>query len=603
MRYYKWIAAGIIAFAVVLAITSEWNDSIIVDEVPHIGAGYSYLTQGDMRLNPEHPPLAKDLGAFPLLFLNLKQTVFQSKFWQKDINGQWEFGRALIFGTGNDADLIRHAVKIPMILFFILSAIIVSKWSRRLYGDTGGLLALFLFSLSPTVLAHSRFVTTDLAALFGVLVASYFFVKYLRVQSRKNLIIAGLIFGVALLCKFSLFLLVPFLGLMAVIYGFIEIQKSFSRRLLNAIKKGLISILIFAFGLIVVVWPVYYFHTMNYPVERQHSDTTTLLSSYGNRTFADTVVWMSDKPVIRALGQYGLGLLMVVQRAVGGNTTYFMGETTNTGWHSYFPIVYFIKEPLAWWGLVIIAIILTIKQIIGLKRKKNRQSNWLLDHFEEFTMLVWLAIYWTSSIQSTLNIGVRHLLPVFPFMIILVSGQISRIVEGIKNHEPKIINKSRPIIRNSFFIILFVLLGWYLIENLRIYPFYLTYFNQVAGGANNGYKWVVDSNIDWGQDLVRFSDFVKANNVKHIEFDYFGWADPYYYLKDKYIWMNSTKYQDADDFKKRNQSDGWLAVSATFLEGSEGAPIDPHPINYKNWLQTIKPLAVIGHSIFVYRIQ
>ncbi|MBI2063699.1 MAG: glycosyltransferase family 39 protein, partial [Candidatus Yanofskybacteria bacterium] len=218
----KLIVITIITVAAILSITSAWNDSIIVDEVPHIGAGYSYLVKQDMRLNPEHPPLAKDLAAIPLLFANLRQDVFESEFWQTDINGQWNFGRRLIYNSGNDADLIKHLVKLPMLLFFILSAILVFKWARRLYGDTGGITALILFAFSPTVITHSRFVTTDLPALFGILFATYFYIKFLKDQTRKNLLLAAVFFGIALLLKFSTFLLIPFFVLLALIYGFVK---------------------------------------------------------------------------------------------------------------------------------------------------------------------------------------------------------------------------------------------------------------------------------------------------------------------------------------------------------------------------------------------
>src|SRR3989338_11089078 len=174
----KIFAGVVIAAAVVLSITSVWDDSIIIDEIPHIGAGYSYLVKQDMRLNPEHPPLVKDLAAVPLLFTNLKQDVFNTKMWQTAINGQWEFGRFLIFNSGNDADLIKHLVKLPMLLFFVLSATLIFKWGRKLYGNTGAITALILFSFSTTVIAHSRFVTTDVPALFGVLLATYYFVNY-----------------------------------------------------------------------------------------------------------------------------------------------------------------------------------------------------------------------------------------------------------------------------------------------------------------------------------------------------------------------------------------------------------------------------------------
>src|SRR3989339_926691 len=102
-RLFNFFAVIIIASAVILAVASVWNDSPIVDEIPHIGAGYSYAVKGDYRLNPEHPPLAKDLAGLALLPLNLNQAAFQTQFWTQDINGQWNFGRNLIFNSGNDA--------------------------------------------------------------------------------------------------------------------------------------------------------------------------------------------------------------------------------------------------------------------------------------------------------------------------------------------------------------------------------------------------------------------------------------------------------------------------------------------------------------------
>ena len=120
---WKKILPGLVITAsVVLAIASVWGDSLIVDEIPHIGAGYSYLVKQDMRINPEHPPLAKDLAAIPLLFIGLNQTAFNTPFWQGNVNGQWDFGRDLIFQSGNNANLITHLAKLPMLIFFILAA-------------------------------------------------------------------------------------------------------------------------------------------------------------------------------------------------------------------------------------------------------------------------------------------------------------------------------------------------------------------------------------------------------------------------------------------------------------------------------------------------
>ncbi|MDO8495780.1 MAG: glycosyltransferase family 39 protein, partial [bacterium] len=547
MKNISKIWAGvIIGVTTLLAITSVWGDSFIVDEIPHVGAGYSYIMKGDMRLNPEHPPLAKDLAGIGMSFFKLNQSAFESNFWKTEINGQWEFGRRLIFNSGNNADLVTHAAKIPMFIFFIASAILIFHFASKLYGQRAGLIALILFSFSPTVITHARFVTTDLAALFGILFSSYFFFSYLKNQTRRNFWLAAIFFGVALLTKFSTFLLAPYFVLLALLWGWTR-EKSKWKTAFLALWQ---TIVVGAVGFIIIVWPVYYFHTWNYPPERQHHDTEVLMQSFGNRYLADPVVWMSDKPVIRAAGQYALGLLMVTQRSAGGNTTYFLGEVSRFGWRSYFPIVYFIKEPLAWWGLALMALVATGWRIGKMRSKAKGIANWARDHFEELAMLTWLAVYWFTSIRSTLNIGVRHLLPIFPFTIILVSGQIEVILHAIKEKLSHLKNKKSAAasLLKIFYVVPFILFGWYILENLKIYPYYLTYFNQAVGGPSQGHKYVVDSNLDWGQDLKRFANWVEDSDIERIEFDYFGWADPLYYLGQRYVYLSSSKYTDAEDF-------------------------------------------------------
>ncbi len=361
-------AVIIVVVALVLAITSVWNDSPIVDEIPHIGAGYSYIATGDYRLNPEHPPLAKDVAGLSMKIAGTKdEAAFNSRFWQKDLNGQWEFGRKLLFSSGNDAIRLVRFAKIPELIFFVLCAIIIFAWTRKIYGYLAALIALFLFSFSPTIMAHSRYVTTDIPALFGILIATYFFTHYLEKPTTKNLWLAGIIFGVAELTKFSVFLLVPFFLCLAVIYGLISLKS----KIRTTFYILLSTCFVIAIGYIFVVWPVYYFHTWNYPIQLQHDQTQTLLSSYGRRSVADTVVNLSGAPVVRALAHYGLGLLMVTQRAVGGNTTYFLGQVSKDSWPQYFPLVYFLKEPLPFWGLLLLAILSIASQfkILNLKFK------------------------------------------------------------------------------------------------------------------------------------------------------------------------------------------------------------------------------------------
>ncbi len=573
--------AILISAALILMIASVWNDSPIVDEIPHIGAGYSYVTKGDYRLNPEHPPLPKDLAGLAMVPLDLNHSAFTTKFWTTDINGQWDFGRNLIFNSGNDAIAIAKAAKAPMFIFFILSAVLIFIWTKKLDGNKAGLLALFLFAFSPTVMAHSRFVTTDVPALFGILSATYFFIKYLKNPTRKNLFIAGIVFGVAQLTKFSLFLLVPYLGLLALIYGWLHGN---GYRFKNSIKFGFMSVLVMIMGYTLVVWPIYGLHTMNYPPERQKNDTMYLLGSFGNRTLADTVVALSDKPVIRPLAQYGVGLLMVTQRSVGGNKTYFLGEVRSQAWKKYFPIVYLIKEPLPFWGLIIIALAFIAAR---LKASRGKATDWIKNNFDKFAMLVWLAVYWYTSIRANLNIGVRHLMPVYGFTYILLSGAVMSAYHYYTHQAKKILT-----------LLLAILLGWYLVENIRVYPFYLSYFNQLAGGPSGGYKIVADSNLDWGQDAKRLADWLRENNIQEkVHLDYFGWTDPSYYYQNKYLYLYAGKYKSLKEFLNENPQGGWIAISATFYMGSRERPDTSY-----EWLDPIKPVTVMGNSIFVWHI-
>ena len=585
-RFTNLIAGILLFFLFLIAVFSILNDTFITDEPPHIAAGYSYLTQKDMRLNPEHPPFLKDIAAFPLLFLDLNFPL-QHPAWLQEDNPFWwhqfDLGGEFLYRSGNNPDQILILTRLPMILILILLGFYIFKWARELFGNKTALLALFLFSFSPTFLAHGRLVTTDVGAAAGVFIATYYFIKALKTPSKKNIILAGISFGLAELCKFSVILLIPFFAILALIWWLIK---------LGTWKSALkILILVFIIGYL-LIWPVYQYHVWNYPPERQARDTEFLLGSTPFPFLRETLIWASTKPVLRPFAEYFLGLALVFQRATGGNTTYFLGEVSAAGWKNYFPTVYLIKEPLTFHILTLIALLYVLWLII-IKRPfwqnaLHRIKDWIKNHFPEFSMIIFLAIYWFTSIIGALNIGVRHILPVFPFTYILVCLQISKWVKKI----PKIFWRKMGI---SFVLIL---LGFYIISSLLVWPFYLTYFNEIAGGPKNGYKYAVDSNYDWGQDLKRLKKWVDENKIKKIYIDYFGGGNPEYYLKEKYVsWWG-------DRNKKDLPRGSYLAVSATLLQGGRGisAPGFDQPTGYYRWLDDYQPITRIGNSIFVYYI-
>ena len=579
-----------------LSVLSMWNDSAIVDEGPHLPAGYSYLTQKDMRLNPEHPPLLKDLAAIPLLFMNINFPS-QIKSWTDDINGQWDFGHYFLYNSGNDAQNMMRAGRLPIILISLLLGFFVFKFASELWGKNIGFLALFLYVFSPTILAHTRFVTTDVGAAAGFFISYYYFYRWLKSPTLKNSLFFGIVFGLALLTKFSTILL-PLIFAFLIFIWFLANKK----RVLESAKLYIGGFILSSIVALFVVGMVYVWHVWNYPPERQLNGTIFTLGSFGFQPAVDFVVWLVKSNFIfsRALGQYFLGVLMVLQRQAGGNTTYYLGEISGTGSVSYFPLMYLVKEPVTYILLVLFALWLFVRDL------KNSYSNVLkniriniLDNFVELGALAVIVVYWFVSIRSNLNIGVRHLIPTLPFIYLLTARQvgfwIKATTERISNYQGFL--QVWGLYWRSFkrILIIFVLLLWASLSVVFTFPAFLAYFNEFGGGPNGGYKIVTDSNLDWGQDLLRLSRFVKQNNIQSIGVDYFGGGDVGYY-------MGNT----ARMFDREIPQRGWLAVSATFLQvACQPQYVGSCHYNQRSyvWLDQYKPVAKIGYSIFVYRIE
>jgi hypothetical protein len=276
---------------------------------------------------------------------------------------------------------------------------------------------------------------------------------------------------------------------------------------------------------------------------------------------------------------------MVFQRASGGNHTYYLGQVIDGSWKSYFPLVYALKETIPFLILFSLAVLAALfaRWPKGLRVSGRR--------LEELCLLGWVLFYWATSINANLNIGVRHLLPVYGFTSVLVAGQIEKLSRRSKWFAKAVI----------------ILLIWNLAEIALAFPNYLSYFNEFsrirpswtagqAGYVPGGHNYVVDSNLDWGQDLKRLADWVNENRVQKIYLDYFGWAEQYHYLGNKFVWIRRGQYTDRDQFLRDNPNGGYIAVSATYFQESISSDK-----NY-TWLGDIEPFAIIGGSIFVWQI-
>jgi hypothetical protein len=623
-----WLAAAfLLAGMLLLMLGSSWEDSLTFDEPAHITAGYASLRFCDARLNYEHPPLLKMLAAIPLLLLS-PHFPLTAPAWQEANNGQWETAFLFLYRSGNDPHRIAALAHLGPMAVTVLLGLMLFHWTRRWAGSGAAFLTLFLFVFSPTLLAHGRLVTNDVAATLGVTLSGFTFARFISIPGGKTALLSGLALGVALLCKFSTFLLVPFMAALTLLWMGLD-SKRFFRYLSGVVVIGVSAAL--------VVLLCYLWTTASYPPERQLRDSYQALywveGGPAGRVDTETIddyfsvlqqdrtrdlracvglhparherhlrycpaalaVFLADKPLLRAWGYYLYGLVWTVNRTRSGASAsfpfYFLEEVSVSGQPLYFPLVYALKEPLPWHLLTATALVLVLIRLWSSTWSLPAILNWLRSHPTETFMLGWIVFYWCISINANLNIGVRHLLPVLPFTFALVSREISHWLMRARDA-----SVPSPLNIGPRGIWVALLLSWQCVSVVLIYPSFLAYFNEAAAGPGNGAHYVVDSNLDWGQDLRRLRTFVDAQRIDKIAVNYFGTSSASDELGDRFVpWRSAL-----------GPYHGWLAVSATILALAQ-ARWDP-ALEHKaedsyHWLQGKEPVAKIGYSIFVYDLR
>ena len=615
----KAILSLIIVSAFLLMLGPAKQDSAVMDELAHIPAGYSYVKFLDYKLNPEHPPLIKALSALPLLFQNLNFPT-NSDNWQNQTNAEWEIGKEFLYNSGNDADKIIFLSRlVPMFLLLLLIGF-TYFWANELMGKWWALLPSALIAFSPNFLAHGHYVATDISATLGILVASYYFLKAVYNPSRKNLIISGIAFGFAQLLKFSAVLLVPFFILIVLILLLEKIIKEIKSPVVENKLKKIFGFLYVDFGRLllvfivggILIYLVYGLFTLNYPIEKQYSDTLSIAQSLDNNFLSESVLAMSQNAILRPLSKYFLGILMAIKRSSEGSISYFLGEVSNQGSPLYFPIIFLMKETLPTLIIIFTAFILGLWGILktaarGRKNIKNKFFEYFTTNFSELSMLIFVAGYWLYGMNSNLNIGFRHIMPTLPFIYILSAQAIKKLFYVAPPAIPdtlaqRFINMAHKALNlGTKSIILAGLLIWLITGAIFAGPYYLSRFNEFFGGTFDGYKYATDSNFDWGQDLKRLKEFVNAEGVDKIAVDYFGGGNVKYYLGNKAEDWNSAMGNPIENDIK------WLAVSIQTLQNATAKKADSFDRNPQNEYLWLTPLSGApdyraGTSIFIYKL-
>ncbi len=620
-----------VVFLVVSLLVSH-QESTTMDEKAHIPAGYSYVKYQDMRINPEHPPLLKDLAGLPLLFLNPAPIMPQSDpLWESGDSltpgkfpegpartwglAQWAFGDKILHENSNNANSITFWARFPMIFVSLLLGFFIFRWTRELAGTVAGLFGALLYFANPNIIAHSHYVTTDIGIAAFIFISFYYFVRFLKAPTWNNVIVSGVFLGLAQLAKFSAVLLFPIFGMFAVLYGLAmavdQVPGAWKMRLKNAFLLGwkyAVSVLI----CFVVIWVLYVPNTWQMPGEviAEIARAQFPNDRAVGRIAETTVIFMSGNSLLKPLAEYFLGLFMVFARVAGGNTYYFLGEVSNQASAWYFPVVFLLKETLPMLFLILVTsgytALRALKQLL-----QTRVSQWfglltevLRDRITQLLMLFFILFYSYVSITGNLNIGYRHLFPILPFIYVLVAKVVFDILKRFEH---------TTVTKKLFQTLIGVLALAIIAIPTLAYPSYLSYFNPIGGGHRGGYLYVTDSNYDWGQDLKRLGLFVNEYNecvslsfeqpkcsrlaqvpapkqpIDKIRVDYFGGSNPRYHLGEKYQGWHSHLAPES----------GWYAISIGFLMENLYKTHAPGEQTYA-WLRDMTPVARVGDSIFVF---
>jgi hypothetical protein len=632
----------ILGVSFILSIGAMKDDTATFDERAHIPAAYSYIRYGDMRLNPEHPPLLKDLAGFPLLFL---QPTFPltSALWTDGITREWQFGTTMwstwglgtefLYKSDNNAEAILFWSRFPIVLLGLLLGLYIYRLTKELAGTAAGLFATLLFAFDPNVLAHNHLVTTDLGIATFIFIATYYFIRFLKDPSPKHIALAGLALGLAQLAKFSALILIPLFGLLVIVAGMTKQSSvpvknapwTFRLRTLWTYLFDYLKILIIAFA---VIWIGYLVNTWNMPAEKTILHANLVFAGDAlPKTFArETVVALAQAPGLAPIAHYMLGVFMVFSRVTGGNSFYFFGALPEHASKAYFPAVFFLKETLPFVFLIFFTGLYTIARVIKTSATKKTSfasglSRSFQRHISQYVMLSFVVLYAYLSIAGNLNIGFRHLFPILPFVFVLVTVTLFHFIRKRSGSELRAYCPTQ----HMYHILLGVFAFWVAVIPVIAYPNYLSYFNEIVG-AKNGHTVAVDSNYDWGQNLKRTKIWVDEYNqcvkqmtnneiasiihqstcnqltegkpfptetiITNPHIDYYGGSEVnYYFPEGTYTaWHSSDAPQS-----------GWFAISATFFEENTHKVLKQGETDYR-WLLNYQPVGSAGDSILIFYV-
>ncbi len=481
------------------------------DEIAHLTAGYSYWTTDDYRLQPENGNLPQRWAALPLLRDHLAFPTQEQDAWR--ISDVWDIGFQWFYTCGNDlASMLREGRRM-IALLGVATGALVFLWGRRLHGDLGALLAVGLFSFCPTMLANGALITSDMTATFMFLAALTAFWAMAHRLTPWSVLLFGLALGLLCVAKFSAPLIAPMCAILFAVRvagrDTLESGRPFGRAIAGRMRiaLSLIGATLAACALAVgVIWASYGF---KYPMFR-HFEPNRVRSLVGWDVLEDQGGPMV--PILRFARShellpesyiYGFAHTYRFSRY---RKSYLNGEYRSTGWPLFFPYTVSVKTPLALFGLV------ALGGICAASRRRS-PAEWRQRLYAWSPLLVLLGVYGGFMLTSGLNIGHRHIMPIYPVLFVMAAGAAAWV--------------ARPTRWTGALVGALAL--WFAGESLWIRPHYIAYFNELVG-PTDAWKHIVDSSLDWGQDLPSVKSWLDAHPPDGpVMISYFGSGDLDYY--------------------------------------------------------------------------
>jgi hypothetical protein len=550
------LVAAAVALQAGLSVHAMRGNSATFDEGTHLPAGYTHLALGDHRLNPEQPPLVKLLAAAPLVLVGPQMHATDVSWTEAR---QWEFGRRFLY-RWNDADRLLFLGRLPVVALASCLVVAVFLAARGRFGLPAAAAAALLAALSPDVLAHGALVTTDLGFALLFFLAVVAFERLQQRASAGRLFVAGLATAAAFATKFSAPILLPVFVLLGLREALVEAPAGERRARLFRLAQQLGAIGAVA---LVGVWAVYGFRAPLSPDPAVRAELARPLASAHSGVLDRAVAFAGRTRLVPE--DYARGLLFVTEHSAA-RPTFLLGERRDRGFPHYFATSFLLKTPLP----LLLLIAFALARAPRLRRRE--------------AALVWIpvVVYLAATATRGLQIGHRHLLPIYPFLF-LAAGEAAAAMRAWRAPKGAAIAAALAL--------------WYAGGTLVQHPHHLAYFNEIAGGSRNGWRLLVDSNLDWGQDLKRLAEWLRANPAPGLKLSYFGSADPAYYGIVSEALPGYTAPHAARITREIRPGD-FLAVSATNLQG---VYLEPDDRALMERVRALRPLARIGFSIFVYR--